>query len=154
MTAYFFDSSAVVKRYVNETGTPWVISITDPTAGTRVYVTAITGVEVVSAITRRLINAKNISQADAAAALGSFRRDFSSEYRVITVSDPVIARAMALAEQYGLRGYDAVQLAAAVEMNDRRLTLGAPPLTMVASDKDLLVAATAEGLTADDPNNH
>jgi uncharacterized protein len=154
LTAYFFDSSAMVKRYVNETGTPWVISITDPAAGARVYVTAITGVEVVSAITRRLVHVKTISQADAAGALASFRQDFSSEYRVITVSDPVIARAMALAEQYALRGYDAVQLAAAVEANDRRLSLGAPPLIMVASDMDLLAAAAAEGLTADDPNNH
>lgn len=154
MTAYFFDSSAIIKRYVNETGTPWVISIADPAAGARVYVTAITGVEVVSAITRRLVNTKTISQADAAVALSSFRRDFSSEYRVITVSDPVIARGMALAEQYALRGYDAVQLAAAVEMNDRRLSLGAPPLIMVASDKSLLATATAEGLTANDPNNH
>ncbi len=154
MTAYFFDSSAIVKRYVNETGTPWVISTTDPAAGARVYVTAITGVEVVSAITRRLVNAKNISQADAAAALASFRRDFSSEYRVITVSDPVIARAMVLAERYARRGYDAVQLAAAVEMNDRRLSLGAPPLMMIASDMNLLEAAIAEGLTVDDPNNH
>jgi uncharacterized protein len=154
LAAYFFDSSAIVKRYVNETGTPWVIGITDPAAGARVYVAAITGVEVVSAITRRLVNVKNISQADAAAALASFRRDFSSEYRVITISDPVIARAMALAEQYALRGYDAAQLAAAVEINDRRHYLGAPPLTMIASDNDLLAAATAEGLAVDDPNNH
>lgn len=53
MSAYFFDSSAVVKRYVNETGTAWVTSILAPTAGHDIYVTRITGVEVVSAIARR-----------------------------------------------------------------------------------------------------
>jgi predicted nucleic acid-binding protein len=154
LAAYFFDSSAIVKRYVNETGTPWVISIADPAAGARVYVAAITGVEVVSAITSRLVHVQNISRADADAALASFRQDYSAEYRVIAVSDPVISRAMALAEQYFLRGYDAVQLAAAVETNDRRLSLGASPLVMIASDTRLLAAATAEGLRVDDPNNH
>jgi predicted nucleic acid-binding protein len=154
VAAYFFDSSAIVKRYVNETGTAWVISVTDPAAGARVYVAAVTGVEVVSAITRRLVDVKNITPADAATALASFRQDFSAEYRVIAVSDPVIARAMALAELHALRGYDAVQLAAAAEINDRRQSLGAPPLIMVASDKDLLTAAATEGLIVDDPNDH
>jgi predicted nucleic acid-binding protein len=154
VAAYFFDSSAIVKRYVNETGTAWVISVTDPAAGGRVYVAAITGVEVVSAVTRRLVNVKNISQLDASAAMASFRQDFAAEYRVIAISDPVISRAMTLAELHALRGYDAVQLGAAVETNVRRQSLGAPPLIMVASDKNLLTAAVAEGLTVDDPNNH
>ena len=33
MAAYLFDSSAVVKRYVREISTTWVLSITAPTAG-------------------------------------------------------------------------------------------------------------------------
>jgi hypothetical protein len=33
MTAYFLDSSALIKRYVIETGTNWVSSITDSRAG-------------------------------------------------------------------------------------------------------------------------
>jgi predicted HTH domain antitoxin len=33
VAAYFFDSSAVVKRYVREIGTAWGLSITAPTAG-------------------------------------------------------------------------------------------------------------------------
>jgi uncharacterized protein len=154
LAAYFFDSSAIVKRYVNETGTPWVISITDLAAGARVYVAAITGVEVIAAISRRLIRAKTISPADAATAIASFQQDFSAEYRVIAVSDPVIARAMAMAEQYALRGYDAVQLAAAVETNIRRVALGAPPLMLITADTELIAAAMVEGLWVDDPNNH
>ena len=33
MAAYVFDSSAVVKRYVRETGTAWVLSVLEPGAG-------------------------------------------------------------------------------------------------------------------------
>jgi predicted nucleic acid-binding protein len=53
VTAYFIDSSALVKRYAMETGSAWVERLTDPRTGNRVYVAAITHVEVVSAIARK-----------------------------------------------------------------------------------------------------
>ncbi|MCZ6680412.1 MAG: hypothetical protein O7E52_24545 [Candidatus Poribacteria bacterium] len=37
MAVYFFDSSAIVKRYVSEMGTTWVGSICRPTAGNDIY---------------------------------------------------------------------------------------------------------------------
>ena len=33
MAVYFFDSSALVKRYAQETGSAWVEILTDPQAG-------------------------------------------------------------------------------------------------------------------------
>ena len=63
-------------------------------------------------------------------------------------------RAMALAEMYALRGYDAVQLAAAVEVQARVDTLGLPVLTLVSADEELNVAARAQGLAVEDPNMH
>jgi predicted nucleic acid-binding protein len=51
--AYFFDSSAIVKRYVNEKGSAWVAETTDPAIGAYVYVASITGVEVVAAFARK-----------------------------------------------------------------------------------------------------
>jgi uncharacterized protein len=53
VVVYFFDSSAIVKRYLIETGTAWVGSITDLAAGNRVYLARVTLVEVISAITRK-----------------------------------------------------------------------------------------------------
>jgi uncharacterized protein len=50
--AYFFDSSAIVKRYLSENGSDWVAAIADRTSSVRIYMAAITGVEVVAAITR------------------------------------------------------------------------------------------------------
>ena len=47
------DSSCLVKRYVNEIGSEWVLSITDPVAGNEIYTARITGVEVISAVSRR-----------------------------------------------------------------------------------------------------
>ena len=61
---------------------------------------------------------------------------------------------MTLAETYGLRGYDAVQLAAAVEVNASYRSAGLPPITLVSADVELNAAASAEGLTVDNPNFH
>ncbi len=61
---------------------------------------------------------------------------------------------MTLAEKHGLRGYDAVQLASAVDANDERVRVGLAPLVFVAADADLLAAAVAEGFITDNPNNH
>lgn len=61
---------------------------------------------------------------------------------------------MKQAETHGLRGYDAVQLAAAIIMNNRLAALGMPPITLLSSDLELNSAADSEGLLVDDPNAH
>ena len=48
-----------------------------------------------------------------------------------------------------LRGYDAVQLAAALEVR-----LQVPLLILVSGDGDLNTAATAEGLPVENPNTY
>ena len=57
MAGYFFDTSGLVKRYVAETGTAWVNSLLHPTARIALYLSRITGVELVAAITRRCAGA-------------------------------------------------------------------------------------------------
>lgn len=154
MSVYFFDSSAIVKRYVKETGTGWVIGITNPAKGDGIYVARIAGVEVISAITRRG-RSGDISQAAMDSARTDFRNDFAREYRILEITPALIMRAMSLAESHALRGYDAVQLAAAaLEVNDRCLVLAMPVLTLISADNALNTAAMAEGLAVDDPNAH
>lgn len=72
MAAYFIDSSALAKRYVTETGTPWVQALADPASGNILYVARITLVELVAAISRRRRNG-DLTPADAAAALADVR---------------------------------------------------------------------------------
>jgi predicted nucleic acid-binding protein len=150
---YFFDSSAIVKRYVNEQGSVWVAATTDPTTGTSIYVVAISGVEVVAALARKL-KGNLLRSTEASDAIRRLHHDMTNQYSVVNVSDAVIKRSMAMAEAHALRGYDAVQLGAALELNARRVTLGGAPLTLVTADAELLAAAVLEGLPTDDPNNH
>ena len=48
--AYFFDTSALVKRYVNETGSRWVQTITASATRNKIIVARITWVEVLSVL--------------------------------------------------------------------------------------------------------
>ncbi|MEG4984838.1 hypothetical protein QUB08_03510 [Microcoleus sp. BR0-C5] len=38
MTIYFVDSSALVKRYINEIGSAWVLSLCDPALNNDRYI--------------------------------------------------------------------------------------------------------------------
>ena len=148
MPEFFLDTSTVLKRYVQETGTPWVQVLAAPAAGHSLIIVRITLAETVAAITRRE-RGGSITLADAAAALADFQLDFARQYFIIEVSAPLVDQAAALARQHGLRGYDAVQLAAALETQARL-----PSLTLLSADADLNAAALAEGLPVDDPNNY
>ena len=153
MAHYFCDSSAIVKRYVAETGTGWVIALTSPAIGNTVYLARITGVEVVSAITRRLRRGALIPT-DAQQAIYNFRADLPNDFAFVEVTPLLTASAMNLAERHGLRGYDAVQLAAALQIQQGRLTANLSNVTFLSADAALNAAAQAEGLAVDNPNAH
>jgi len=153
MAAYFFDSSALVKRYAVETGTVWMLGLFRRAAGHRLYVARITGVEVTAALTRKARGHK-LAPDVAARALVRLRRELGRRLRLAEIRPALLTDAMTLAEKHGLRGYDAVQLASAVEANNERVRVGLAPLVFVAADSDLLAAAVAEGFMTENPNNH
>lgn len=153
MAVYYLDSSALVKQYIAETGTAWVNGLVIPAAGNRIYVSSITGVAVTAAFVR-LGRDGALPTTNVVSALAQFQYDFANQYRVIEPVMALIHQAMALAEKYALRGYDAVQLATALVVNKRRLVGGVPGLTLISADHELNGAAIAEGLAVDDPNLH
>lgn len=152
MPAYFLDSSAVLKRYVAETGTIWVRALFDPIRANRVAIATITGAEVVAAVARRA-RGGGITAPDAAQIIGDFRLDFTADFELIEISGTLVDEAMRLAEQHALRGYDAVQLAAALAFH-RVAATAALTATLVSADHDLNAAAANEGLVVEDPTAH
>jgi len=53
MAVFIFDASAIVKRYLNEIGSGWVQGLADPAAAHEIFLTRITRVEIIAAVTRR-----------------------------------------------------------------------------------------------------
>jgi uncharacterized protein len=154
MNSYFFDSSALVKRYLTETGSDWVYSNTDLKTGHTVTVVEITVVEIAAALAARHRAPKGISRRERDAAVNLLANHFETEYQLVPVNQLILDKAVALTQTHKLRGYDAVQLAAALAANQAFLRAGLATLTFVAADRDLLAAAQQEGLEIKNPNDH
>jgi predicted nucleic acid-binding protein len=150
---YFLDTSSLVKRNVQEAGTAWVRGLTRAGTPHDSYIARIAVVEFVAAITRRE-RGGHLTAAQGAAIIGHFRRRVSQRYIVVELSPAFFDDASQLARAHGLRGYDAVQLAAATTLNRRRLARSLSSVTLVSADAELNRAATAEGLLVEDPNQH
>jgi predicted nucleic acid-binding protein len=54
MPAYYFDTSALAKRYVVEVGSAWVQTIVAQQSGQTIYTSVLTQPELVSALRRRV----------------------------------------------------------------------------------------------------
>ena len=151
-SAYFVDSSALVKRYVRETGTAWVRGITRRRSSTDIFIALITAVEVTSAIARR--RGVTLSAAQASSLLSRFRKHLAGRYLPSQITPSLVREAMTLANTHRLRAYDAVQLAAALDVYRDWSANRLGAFVLVSADRDLNAAAIAEGLTVEDPNSH
>jgi predicted nucleic acid-binding protein len=69
-------------------------------------------------------------------------------FAVVPADDSVLVRAVELVRSHGLRGYDAVHLASAMELQSG---VGGP-VTMLSFDEELNAAAKAEGLALPEPS--
>ncbi len=134
MIAYF-DTSAVVPLLVAEAGSARAALLWD---------------EADRAVSIRLVYPEGRAALAQAERLGRLTvrqlraavRELEARYQeleLVELDDVLARRAGHLAELHGLRGYDAVHLAAADRVRD-------PDLVVVAGDRPLLTAAAAEGI--------
>ena len=136
----YLDASALVKRYVIEPGSEEVTSLIDDAM--YVGTANISHAEVVAALAKA-VRVHVLALESASNCRRLFLRDWPSRIR-IQITDFVIARAGRFAWEHGLRGYDAVQLAAATVWAD---ALG-ERVVFAAFDRQLWHAAEQVGLTA------
>ncbi len=153
MAGFFCDSSAIVKRYVNEIGSNYVDNLAESKSGNIILLARITRVEFAAAVARRL-KSGSIIATDAQNALAAFQHDLTNNYFTVEITPLLLSAAVTLATKHALRGYDAVQLAATLEASDERIANGLAPLTLVSADTELNSAAQAEGLNVENLNNH
>ena len=150
--AYFLDSSALVKKYILEIGTSWVLSITNSPESSYFAAVDISWAEVLSAIGRRQREG-NLSE-DVDVILRDVRRDFQNFYQVVRINNNLIERAGELVLQYPLRAYDAVQLASALQVRSLLTSFPEIQLIFVSADDRLLNIARTETLLTENPNNY
>jgi hypothetical protein len=153
VTVYYADSSALVKRYVNEIGSAWVQAICEPAANHIIALAHIGLAEIAAALGVKY--RQNVLTTDVRdGLLRDLQRDGRDQYWLVDVDQNMVTDAIGLTRRQKLRGYDAVHLACALFLEHTLLRQGLPGLTLVSADQDLLTAAQAEGLLTDNPNLH
>ena len=153
MTAYFLDSSVLVKRYVPETGSAWIRAISALDSGNSLIIARITWVEVRSAIARRQ-RFGSLTISDASLITQRFRFDLNNQYQVIELDSILAETAGQLVDQYPLRAYDAVQLASLLRIQPAFSTTQSTQLIFLTADNRLCEIAIVLGLLTDNPNHY
>src|SRR3989338_1901926 len=111
---FFFDSSAIAKRYIKENGSDLVDQLF--LEADSIVVSSICLPEIMSALARRLREKKlNIVQYNQCKR--SVIEDFSA-FEICQLSSEVIRRSIKLLEHAELRTLDALQLACAIETKE------------------------------------
>lgn len=157
MATFYLDTSALVKRYINEPGSAWVRELCAAADSNNepmhvLLVGRIAIIEVAAAfaiLERRKVILKGV-------ALNAYRRftdDWSNEYQIAEITPEVITHAAALAQQYPLKAYDALHPALALDMQDY-LASNQVDLILVSGDTQLLQAAQNQGLAVENPFTH
>jgi uncharacterized protein len=153
MSVYFLDTSGLIKRFTRETGSSWILALFKPSNNNILFISRITPVEAIAGLAKQN-RMGNLSSADLSKSVKRFKRSLESRYAFVEISETVAGRAMDLAEKYGLRGYDAVQLSSATQIEKKRKSLSLSSLVFVSADNILNNAAAAEGLQIENPNHY
>ena len=151
MALLYLDTSALVKLYIEETGSERMVELASEDTGHDLATCAITQVEFHSAIDRRRRLRGGDMGEDASERAGeSFSDRFKTSFFRYPVDDQTLDLACVLVHRHSLRAYDAVQLAACLIL----LRLGArDDLTFISADRRLLDAARSEGLAVLNPES-
>ena len=97
MSAYYIESSAMVKRYAKEKGTGFLVGLLRPSAKNFLYSAKITEVEVCAALARRQ-KGLTLTVIQAAKSILRFRRIFAKRFFAVDLTDTIINEAVRLTE--------------------------------------------------------
>lgn len=136
----YLDASALVKRYVSERGSSEVMELI--AAADIVATSRVSRAEVAAAFARA-VRLGVLDHESGRRAQLRFLREWPDLVRV-PVTEALVARAETLAWDYGLRGYDAVQLASALTWQE---SIGRDGV-LATFDRELWDAAPEAGVQA------
>lgn len=139
---WFLDTSALVKRYINEPGSAEVRALFR--RARTIAVARIASAELAAAVARQCREGL-VSVSTRDAILDRIDRDLT-HLTVVELRAPVLTRIPALVRRWPLRAYDAVQLASALVLH-----AAGSAVSFWSADERLLEAAGGEGLRISQP---
>jgi len=140
---YYFDTSALVKKYAVETGTKQVVGLfgEDVPAATSI----LTYPELIAGVGRKKRDGE-IAEKDHRALLAKFEADWLA-FLIVEFQDALLPIQKRLSSRHPLKGADLVHLSSLLWLKDA----SQEDVALVASDVQLLQAAKREGVEIINP---
>ncbi len=147
----YFDASALVKRYSEETGTPLLDELFHHVKPSQMICSTLGILEIISVLVRKR-NDGRLKQESFQQAMIEFRAEVieHKDFSVATVNDELLMAALGLIETHNLNATDAVILRSTLNLQ-QVLQTTENELMLWTADKRLARAAQSEGLTVFDP---
>jgi uncharacterized protein len=149
LALYYLETSALVKLYVREEGTDFLLRLATASPENRFALLSLSQIELRSAIRRRERNG-DMSPQVAGLVLDRFQQHLEAKFVQQSLTDSVLDSAAEMIDRYALRAYDAIQMGGYLAL---RTTIGKEPPIFVCSDQSLLQVAHSEQLPILDPSS-
>lgn len=151
MHYFYWDASALAKRYAPEIGTPLVNSLFSRVPLDRMMCLSVGTGEVISVLVRKK-NAGLITEAVFLQAMIDFRTEVigAVDFQLVGVDDALVFASHPFIEKYSLNATDALVLRSALDVAALKRQEG-HEVVLLASDRRLLNAARMEGMQILDP---
>jgi len=149
----YFDSSALIKNYVQEKGTEEVrTNLQDEEEASRpVFTSVLTFAEIHAALARRAKD-RSLSSNEFIRARTNFDSDWVTGVSAVDLGPGVLSVVRNTVDRFALRGADMVHLASAIWLRDTAVTTrSGNQLVFLSSDKSLVKAAAGCGLETFNP---
>lgn len=158
MPTYYLDTSALIKCYVPERGTRWILALvaseSNSMSSPSQLVTSLLALAEGGAALARRQRTGELTEIQRAEVFDRFVADCRDRYKLLSVDESMIHHAALLTQRHPLRGYDAVHLATALRIRHILTTANLPAPIFVSADINLCAAAQGEGLAVENPNDY
>ena len=152
MYQFYFDASALVKRYIREVGSNKINFLFDNFSLSQFKCLTFGAAEVFWICVRKK-NDGRITPYEFTHAVLNLNREVTSEtsdFQTFPIPDPLIEESLSLIEIYSINSVDAIVLRSALNVATQLRSIN-DTLVLVASDQRLLKAAQNEGLLTFNP---
>lgn len=153
MAYFYFDTSALLKRYRREPGTDalnHLLATTTAQSGFSLcYTSYLTVLESTSSLLR-LVKGGQMEEDKATEMLARFHSDINQWLTVWPVDDALLRESLLVVQRHRLKAADAIHLATALGIS---LATPGENMVVVASDAQLAAAAGVSGLEAFNPES-
>lgn len=139
MGTYFFDTSALVKRYNQEPGTGQVDSLLDDESND-IVISSLAVIETVSAF-RRKYNRDEITESEMDQSIGVFFRESLDDFVILPLAESLLTFSFHLILEDNLRTLDSLQLSTGLRIDN-----DLDSATFVTADERLADIGRGRGL--------